>query len=97
MAGYYIITIRILSLLFAIGLISVSTSSIYRRRKHGKDIFFDILALLTGTSAAFHYAYTIILFGVVPIEGAILMAMRMSTLLALFTLFGLLYRRMLVE
>ena len=75
----------------------VSVKLLYLRRKNGRDTFFEGLALVTGASAVAHYGYTLIMFGMVPVEGGILMAMRMSTLLALFTLFGLLYRRMLAE
>jgi hypothetical protein len=97
MGSYFIITVRILSLLFASGLTFVSIKLIYCRKKNGKEIFFDILALLTGVSAVLYYGYIIVSYGMAPVEDAILMVMRMNTLLALFTLFGLLYRRMLVE
>ena len=92
-----ILVIRILSLGFALALTVVSVNSAMRRYKHRKDTFFDAMAFLTGLSMTFHYGWALYTAGGVPIDGEILMAMRTGTLFALFTLFGLLYRRMLVE
>jgi len=67
------------------------------RYKHKKDTFFDVMALLTGLSMACHYGWILYTAGSIPIEGDLLMSMRTGVLFALFTLFGLLYRRALVE
>jgi len=92
-----ILIIRILSLGFASALTMVSVNSAVRRYKHKKDTFFDVMAFITGLSMTFHYGWALYIAGGVPIDGDVLMAMRTGTLFALFTLFGLLYRRVLVE
>ena len=92
-----IMLVRILSFGFACALIVVSLNSTWRRYNHGKDTFFDVMAFATGLSMAFHYAWALYIAGGAPIDGNILMAMRTGVLFALFTLFGLLYRRVLVE
>jgi len=74
-----------------------SVRTTYLRVKHKRDIFFDVMAILTGLSMIAHFLGAIITAGNEPIGPSLLMAMRYGAMFSLFTLFGFSYRRMIVE
>ena len=91
-----LIVIRVVTLIFAIGLTVFSLKTVIRRYKLGKDTFFDILAFLAGLSMSLHFTWSIVQGGNGPVLAGF-DAFRFSLLLALAALFGFTYRRMIED